>query len=713
MDDFNEEELNEEELENQDSIEQIPEPPEDTPENIKGNMVADTKDKVFTAIGSKKFIAFLLKNPYVLVIGGVIIALIVIVIIVAAILGADGVNYEYIEPTCTQVTVVYEPYGEDEEQTVEMDMEEYVRKAVYAYTKDLTTEGIFLYHLYSSLSITLRTEALNSNCRVTYHDKELEEPSNSNEDFERALERTSGLVMVDENDNLINATVSDFCWSSQDENNYQLYQNLAVPLEFSDLYFHNEIYTFCPCNDEQGDPTDEENEYSMCWSSNDNNAEWLHQDETGGYSVYGAYYLAIGQSYLNDTILSYFFGDDIYLKTINKTETNNQTNNGNSTTNCSNFSITDTTLTAVEFINKVANYNYKSSDANKQQSWNLFVENAAKIYNMGVDNNVNPELIVVRAIDEGFSPGVAKHNYFGINCTNGHPENCSVYSSFDEGIMGFIKVIQRYSSFTDLMQRYAYLGDYWFNPGGSGDGGCYYADEIYPNGLDNYVATACSDAYLGCSGASCMPTREQDHDAYAAYQGKNMIDTRYDVFGISSNECTNNTLNYGNCVLYNQSDERWGNLQLGFGSTTIGSHGCAVTSLAIALTCTGQVPNVENFTPAYLNETIKVNNGFSSDLIIWNNDGLREFVPTFTEGRNYSISKNASPQEKIEILQTVFEESNRIGIVHISNSQHYSHYVVLQSINESNNTINTLDPAGGKTQIYSINDIDGLRYYTY
>ena len=90
-----------------------------------------------------------------------------------------------------------------------------------------------------------------------------------------------------------------------------------------------------------------------------------------------------------------------------------------------------------------------------------------------------------------------------------------------------------------------------------------------------------------------------------------MIDTRYDVFGISSNECTNNTLNYGNCVLYNQSDERWGNLQLGFGSTTIGSHGCAVTSLAIALTCTGQVPNVENFTPAYLNETIKVNNGFS------------------------------------------------------------------------------------------------------
>ena len=58
MDDFNEEELNEEELENQDSIEQIPEPPEDTPENIKGNMVADTKDKVFTAIGSKKLLHF-------------------------------------------------------------------------------------------------------------------------------------------------------------------------------------------------------------------------------------------------------------------------------------------------------------------------------------------------------------------------------------------------------------------------------------------------------------------------------------------------------------------------------------------------------------------------------------------------------------------------------------------------------------------------------
>lgn len=709
MDDFNEKELTEEEMANKAETEELPEPPEDTSENAEGEFEADTLGKTLVAVGSKSLINFLLKK-YKFVIAIALGALGVFFIILAVITGAGVPEYEYVEPNCEQVTVIYEPYASDEEQTVVMDMEEYVKKAVYAYTEDLPSKS--LYYLYSSLSIALRTEALNNSCRVTYRDKELREPNTTDVDIERALKNTIGVVMVDKNDNFINASVSDFCWSSQTEDHYQLYQNLAVPLEFAGANFSNEIYTFCPCNDEQGDPTDEENEYSMCWSSNEEDAEWLHQDETSGYSVYGAYYLAIDQSYLDDNILNYFFGDDIYLKTINKSNAKEDTKNDTST-NCSTFSITNTTLTSVEFVNKVANYNYNSSNSNRQQAWNLFVENAAKIYKMGVDNNVNPELIVVRAIVEGFSPGIAKHNYFGINCTNGQPENCSVYESFDEGIMGFIKVIQKYSSFTDLMQRYAYLGDYWFNPGGSGDGGCYYADIIYPDGLDDYVATACSDAYEGCSGSNCMATREQDHDAYATYQGKNMIDIRYDLFGISSDECTNNTLNYGNCVLYNQSDSRWGNLQLGFGSTTIGSHGCAVTSLAIALTCTGQVPNVENFTPAYLNETIKVNHGFSSDLIIWNNDGLREFVPTFTEGRSYSISKNASPEEKIKILQTVFEESNRVGIVHISNSEHYSHYVVLQSINESNNTINTLDPAGGKTQIYSINDIDGLRYYTY
>lgn len=315
MDDFNEEELTEEEMANKAAAEEVPEPPEDTSENTEGEFEADTFGKTLVAVGSKSLINFLLKK-YKFVIAIALGAIGLFFIILAVITGSGVPEYEYVEPNCEQVTVIYKPYGSDEERTVVMDMEEYVKKALYAYTEDLPSKS--LYYLYSSLSIALRTEALNNNCRVTYRDKVLREPSAKDADIERALKNTAGVVMVDKNNDFINASVSDFCWNSQTEDNYQLYQNLAVPLEFAGANFSNEIYTFCPCNDEQGDPTDEENEYSMCWSSNEEDAEWLHQDETNGYSVYGAYYLAIGYAYLDDNILNHFFGEDIYLKTIIK-----------------------------------------------------------------------------------------------------------------------------------------------------------------------------------------------------------------------------------------------------------------------------------------------------------------------------------------------------------------------------------------------------------
>ena len=336
MDEFNEEELTEEEMENKAETEELPEPPADNSENAEGEFEANTVGKTLVAVGKKSVIDLLLKKYKFATILAIGIVIGLFFVLLAVFTGAGVPEYEYVAPTCEQVTVVYEPYGEDEERTVVMDMEKYVKEAVYAYTEDFSSEDIYLYHLYSSLSIALRTEALTKNCRVTYRDKELREPTQENQDIERALERTAGLVMVDENGNFINTSVSDFCWSSKNEQAYELYQNLAIPLEFSNVYFDNEIYSTCPCNDEQGDPTDEENEYSMCWSSNEEDAEWLHQDETNGYSVYGAYYLAIGQSYLDDSILNHFFGENVYLKTIIKNKSENQTDDDFLTVNNSN-----------------------------------------------------------------------------------------------------------------------------------------------------------------------------------------------------------------------------------------------------------------------------------------------------------------------------------------------------------------------------------------
>lgn len=58
--------------------------------------------------------------------------------------------------------------------------------------------------------------------------------------------------------------------------------------------------------------------------------------------------------------------------------------------------------------------------------------------------------------------------------------------------------------------------------------------------------------------------------------------------------------------LYSQRDPKWANIPLGFGKTTIGSHGCKLTSFAI----------LDGRTPSELNRLFKDAGAFSGDLLI-------------------------------------------------------------------------------------------------
>ena len=53
--------------------------------------------------------------------------------------------------------------------------------------------------------------------------------------------------------------------------------------------------------------------------------------------------------------------------------------------------------------------------------------------------------------------------------------------------------------------------------------------------------------------------------------------------------------------------------------------------------------------------------------------------------------------------------SNTFVILHISNAQHSTHFVVYQKT--SGNSFVVKDPAGGKIGNYSVNDIDSIRVY--
>ena len=115
---------------------------------------------------------------------------------------------------------------------------------------------------------------------------------------------------------------------------------------------------------------------------------------------------------------------------------------------------------------------------------------------------------------------------------------------------------------------------------------------------------------------------------------------------------------------------------------------------------------------SHLKDTLKLSGGFDGAAIVWNNSGIREFVPSFRVDRDISLS-GASMEEKLNALNASHEKSNRIGIVHISNSEHETHFVVLNTYNPTNKTFTCLDPAGGKINTYSINDLDRIIYYTY
>lgn len=708
------------EASDQQKIEDLAENPP-IPEENKGEMTLDTKHKDAVVSGSKKAIALLLKKKHILIVAAIAIGLIVLIMLMSMLHASEGTKFIYKESNCKEVTINYDPYGNKADSSLTMEIEDYVRAAVYAYTKDLNSPPTGFYHVYYSLSIALRNEVITNNCEVTYRDKTLTTSIPEDEIFDRAIENAKGITIVDYNENFIPTKVSDFCWSSMNDDNYNLYQanNMVIPKSFADNYLNNDIYRDCECNKYTEIETDVENDGDKCWTywerdwDEEGNViaydrEYLHQDDETGYSMYGSYYLLMQFGRIYGEHLKYFLGSEFQYRTIDK-EKKEDTNDTSPNTNCSTFSLQNTTLSREEFIESIENYQGSSA-----ASWPLFQSNAGIIFDMAISNGVNPEMIIVRALLEGFSPGGNTYNYFGITCYNGQPEKCTKYNSFEEGIMGFIQVLKKYESYESFAGRYAYLGDYWYNPGSWGDGGCKYASYIYPDGLDEYVEDACSSArYNHCNAGGdtsmCVVTRQEDKDAYSRYQGRNMVNKRYDVFGIEEDSCTNDTMNKENCVIYSQSDTRWGSHLLGYSTQTISKSGCALTSMAIALTCTGKLSDATNFSPDVLNEALKANGGFSGVDIYWDNLAYRNFVPGFKMVEMFDIPINTSNEDKIKILNKVNEANNRIGIVHLGRG----HFVVLQSINTSDNTITTLDPAGGKIITHSITDIDGFKYYTY
>ena len=215
-------------------------------------------------------------------------------------------------------------------------------------------------------------------------------------------------------------------------------------------------------------------------------------------------------------------------------EEENTVEKSSDSTTCSMISIHNTSLTKSQFAEKLK----VKANSSGIIGYKTFAANADTIYDISVKNNINPEMVVIRAAVEGFSPGASKNNYWGMGCTNsGGYAACISYSSFSEGVLGYIKNISQYDSVESMMSRYAYIGAYWYSPGSSSRGGCYYYPYVKKYMSASRAETVKNACSKSCSESSCMKTNAEDSKAYTLYQVETMTNQRSNIFGIGADKC--------------------------------------------------------------------------------------------------------------------------------------------------------------------------------
>ena len=142
------------------------------------------------------------------------------------------------------------------------------------------------------------------------------------------------------------------------------------------------------------------------------------------------------------------------------------------------LSLKETEFTKEQFVNKFTNY-FSKDDIGWHNCTNYFrdyglEEIASEFYDVSIENEINPEVTVARAIAEGCSPsannestpaelrydGVAvtdwkkAYNLWGIRCYHGSIGDCATYNSLEEGISYFSTLVRPYDTARDMMARY-------------------------------------------------------------------------------------------------------------------------------------------------------------------------------------------------------------------------------------------------------------------
>ena len=182
------------------------------------------------------------------------------------------------------------------------------------------------------------------------------------------------------------------------------------------------------------------------------------------------------------------------------------------------------------YVTAVKKYCESNTCSEYLKSWDLNT-----VYKTAVANNLNPRFVVLRAIDEGFAPHYrcSNNNYWGIAVYNTTGGCGTSYSSLADGVKGLanLEIVKDASTVFDLMKKYAYLGDYWYDGTDNwGLGGCtfypYIKEYMTDQAHSNEVASWCNSGT-----GSSHRTTEDDQAAYTKFLCSKMTKNDEAIFG--------------------------------------------------------------------------------------------------------------------------------------------------------------------------------------
>lgn len=221
------------------------------------------------------------------------------------------------------------------------------------------------------------------------------------------------------------------------------------------------------------------------------------------------------------------------------------------------FSLTSTSLTKHEF---VALMNWYCISSGKTGFCENFANHAEEVYDVSLANNVNPELVVVTAgTEQNWNKCAGLYNFWGIGIPNG--KTCSdgpQLTSLEAGIKAYANTINSYleggsragsitsrynerlnagcdpagygppGTLAGMQSIYSWIGNYRYDPGNWGLGGCVYLNIIYGDGYCDKVPTCTNKD--SCPAASKTTICEQSD--YTAWQLEGKINLRQKIFGL-------------------------------------------------------------------------------------------------------------------------------------------------------------------------------------